>query len=99
MGCRRCKRVTKEAGVAVPIDDKAKGNRLGFRVYTINSESLAYELLHYFKGEQNFSFDIIIFFSSCIYSLRHRKCSVRGYMHEVFVSKTRTSEARASEGF
>ena len=34
-----------------------------------------------------------------IYSLRHRKCSVRGYMHELFVSKTRTSEVRASEGF
>ena len=33
------------------------------------------------------------------YSLRHRKCGVRGYMHELFVSKTRTSEVRASEGF
>ena len=27
-----------------------------------------------------------------IYSLRHRKCGVQGYMHELFVSKTRTSE-------
>ena len=34
-----------------------------------------------------------------IYGLRHRKCGVRGYMHELFVSKTRTSEVRASEGF
>ena len=34
-----------------------------------------------------------------IYSLRLRKCGVRGYMHELFVSKTRTSEVRASEGF
>ena len=34
-----------------------------------------------------------------IYSLRHRKCGARGYMHELFVSKTRTSEVRASEGF
>ena len=34
-----------------------------------------------------------------IYSLRHRKCGLRGYMHELFVSKTRTSEVRASEGF
>ena len=33
------------------------------------------------------------------YSLRHRKCGVRGYMHELFVSKARTSEVRASEGF
>ena len=33
------------------------------------------------------------------YSLRHRKCGVRGYMHELFVSKPRTSEVRASEGF
>ena len=33
------------------------------------------------------------------YSLRHRKCGVRGYMHELFVSKTRTSEVRANEGF
>ena len=34
------------------------------------------------------------------YSLRHRKCGVRGYMHELFVSKTRTrGEVRASEGF
>ena len=33
------------------------------------------------------------------YSLHHRKCGVRGYMHELFVSKTRTSEVRASEGF
>ena len=34
-----------------------------------------------------------------IYSLRHRKCGVRGYMHKLFVSKTRTSAVRASEGF
>ena len=34
-----------------------------------------------------------------IYSLRHRKCGVRGFIHELFVSKTRTSEVRASEGF
>ena len=34
-----------------------------------------------------------------IYSLRHRKCGVRGFMHELFLSKTRTSEERASEGF
>ena len=33
------------------------------------------------------------------YSLRHRKCGVRGFIHELFVSKTRTSEVRASEGF
>ena len=30
-----------------------------------------------------------------IYSLRHRKCGVRGYIHELFVSKPE----RASEGF
>ena len=35
----------------------------------------------------------------CIYSLRHRKCGVRGFIHELFASKTRTSEVRASEGF
>ena len=34
-----------------------------------------------------------------IYSLRHRNCGVRGFIHELFVSKTRTSEVRASEGF
>ena len=34
-----------------------------------------------------------------IYSLRHRKCGVRGFIHELFVSKTRTSEVRASESF
>ena len=34
-----------------------------------------------------------------IYSLRHRKCGVQGFIHELFVSKTRTSEERASEGF
>ena len=28
-------------------------------------------------------------------SLRHRKCGVRGYMHELFVLKTRMSEVRA----
>ena len=33
------------------------------------------------------------------YSLRHRKCGIRGFIHELFVSKTRTSEVRASEGF
>ena len=33
------------------------------------------------------------------YSLRHRKCGVRGFIHELFVSKTRTSEVQASEGF
>ena len=33
------------------------------------------------------------------YSLRHRKCGVRGFVHELFVSKTRTSEIRASGGF
>ena len=32
----------------------------------------------------------------CIYSLRHRKCGVRGCNHEL---KTRTGEVRASEGF
>ena len=35
----------------------------------------------------------------CTYSLRHRKCGVQGYMHKLFVSKTRTSEVPASEGF
>ena len=35
----------------------------------------------------------------CLNGLRHRKCFVRGYMRELFVSKTRTSEVRASEGF
>ena len=30
-----------------------------------------------------------------IYCLRHRKCGVRGFIHELFVSKTRTSEERA----
>ena len=39
------------------------------------------------------------FVSFLKYSLRHRKCGVRGFMHELFVSKTRTSEERASEGF
>ena len=34
-----------------------------------------------------------------IYSLRHKKCGVGGFIHELFVSKTRTSEVRASEGF
>ena len=38
-------------------------------------------------------------FRLSIYSLRHRKSGVRVYMHELFVSKTRTSEVRASEGF
>ena len=33
------------------------------------------------------------------YSLRYRKCGVRGFIHELFVSKTRTSRVRASEGF
>ena len=33
------------------------------------------------------------------YSLRHRKCGVRGFILELFVSKTRTCEERASEGF
>ena len=33
------------------------------------------------------------------YSLRHKKCGVRGFIHELFVSKTRTSAVRASEGF
>ena len=33
------------------------------------------------------------------YSLRHRKCGVRGFIHELFGSKTRTNEVRASEGF
>ena len=33
------------------------------------------------------------------YSLRHRKCDVWGFIHELLVSKTRTSEIRASEGF
>ena len=33
------------------------------------------------------------------YSLHHRMCGVRGYMHELFVSKTRLREVRASEGF
>ena len=33
------------------------------------------------------------------YSLRHRRCGVRDFIHELFVSKTRTSEVRASEGF
>ena len=31
-------------------------------------------------------------------TLRHRKCDVRGFIHELFVSKTRTSDVRASEG-
>ena len=39
------------------------------------------------KSSQSYSF------------IRHRTCGVRGYMHELFVSKTRTSEVRASEGF
>ena len=34
-----------------------------------------------------------------VYSLHHRKCGVRGFIHELFVSKTRTSEVRVSEGF
>ena len=42
---------------------------------------------------------IISYILCPIYSLRHRKCGIRGYMHELFVSKTRTSEVRASEGF
>ena len=33
------------------------------------------------------------------YSLGHRKWGVPGFIHEFFVSKTRTSEVRASEGF
>ena len=36
---------------------------------------------------------------SHIYSLSHRKCGVRGFIHELLVSKTRTSEVQASEGF
>ena len=35
----------------------------------------------------------------CKYSLRHWKCGVWGFIHELLVSKTRTSEVRASEGF
>ena len=30
----------------------------------------------------------------CKYSLRYRKCGVRGYMHELSVSKTRTSKVQ-----
>ena len=42
---------------------------------------------------------LVAFKGQDIYSLRHRKCGVRGFIHELFVSKTRTSEVRASEGF
>ena len=30
---------------------------------------------------------IFLFFECHIYSLRHRKCGVRGFIHELFVSK------------
>ena len=33
------------------------------------------------------------------FSLRHRKCGVWRFIHKLFVSKTRTSEVRAIEGF
>ena len=47
---------------------------------------------------QTFTLEIYIYIIY-VYSLRHRECGVRGYMHEFFVSKTRTIEVRASEGF
>ena len=33
------------------------------------------------------------------YSLRHTKCDVQGFIHELCLSKTPTSEVRLSEGF
>ena len=34
-----------------------------------------------------------------IYSLRHRKCFVRGFIHELFVSKALTRSYLARSGF
>ena len=45
------------------------------------------------------TFSHVYFKEAEIFGLCHRKCLVRSYMHELFVSKTRTSEVRASEGF
>ena len=51
------------------------------------------------KSETNRQARFGLIYPYHIYSLRHRKCGVRGFIHELFVSKTRTSEVRASEGF
>ena len=59
--------------------------------------SLVSEFLFPICVQKASSMKIILF--CVINSSRHRKCFVRGFIHELFVSKTRTSEVRASEGF
>ena len=74
--------------------------RLAFRNFfgiRRTSKGLQTEQLN--KNRLKFSTKAFIRSTIYKYSLRHRKCGVRGFIHELFVSKTRTSEERASEGF
>ena len=59
--------------------------------------SIVSEFLFLICVQKASSMKILLF--CVISSSRHRKCFVRGFIHELFVSKTRTSEVRASEGF
>ena len=59
--------------------------------------SIVTEFLFLICVQKTGSMKILLF--CVINSSRHRKCFVRGFIHELFVSKTRTSEVRASEGF
>ena len=40
----------------------------------------------------------VLFAFVALNTVHHRKCGVRGFIYELFVSKPRTSDVRASEG-
>ena len=85
----------------MPITRASRANHAN-RTLLLNKIKLAFgsivsEFLFLICVQKASSMKIILF--CVINSSRHRKCFVRGFIHELFVSKTRTSEVRASEGF
>ena len=63
--------------------------------FSIFFEKVMYNRMTEFAEQYNILYSCKFGFRK--YSLRHRKCGVRGFIHELFVSKTRTSEVRASD--
>ena len=53
--------------------------------------------IHIIESHESFDFRVQMLASlPRTYSLRHRKCGARGFIHELFVSKTRTSEVQTT---
>ena len=85
----------------MPITRASRGNHAN-RTLLLNSikfamGSIVSDFLFLICVQKASSMKILLF--CVINSSPHRKCFVRGFIHELFVSKSRRSEVRASEGF